>query len=64
MDAVRGDVLAPREQSLKSGVAGVKAAPEMLYAFILDFGEINHLRRVGYFTASLCVCTEMLSPFG
>lgn len=46
MDAAHGDVPAPREQSLKSGVAGVKAAPEMLYAFILDFGEINHLRRV------------------
>lgn len=48
MDAAHGDVPAPREQCLclKSGVAGVKAAPEMLYAFILDFGEINHLRRV------------------
>lgn len=46
MDAARGDVLAPREQSLKSGVAGVKAAPEMLYVFILNFGEINHLRNV------------------
>lgn len=47
VDAARGDVPSPREQCLcrQSGVAGVKAAPEMLYAFILDLWERSHLRR-------------------